>query len=218
MATLSCRRSTRLIFRAVVLLTLAACSASPRDKTFTTVSDWTLPTKLPTQAEKEAAEELLDMFREPCLERFPDDSAVESYAKEKNLTPMTEAEIRHLLGTDPGEGWIGQASSRKYLLTVEKPPYHTCAIRRLYTIPPTAVASLYYLDLVVWAAASRHGTMTQQPPKSMEMEGRPTHVYVYFLRDPDGMTREDFLLFVTDLSDGTYAIRLARQILRQPFR
>ncbi len=208
----------RLVLPLALLLTLATCSASPRGETFTVVSDWTPPAKLPTQAEKQAAGELLDMFREPCLERFPDDSAVESYAKEKNLTPMTEAEFRHLLGPDPGEGWIGQASSRKYLLTVEKPPYHTCAIRRQYTIPPTAVGSFYHLDLAVWAAASRHATVTEQPPKSMEMEGRPTQVYVYFLRDPDGTTREEFLLFVTDLSDGTYAIRLARQILIHPFR
>jgi hypothetical protein len=174
---------------------------------------WVPPPADATEADKKAAGELVGIFSGPCLGKFPDDNAVESYTKEKNLTPMTVAEIRHLLGPDPGMGWIGQASSTRYLLTIEKPPYHTCAIRKMFTSPPRAVRSYYFLALALWAVASKHGTVTEQPPQSLEIEGRPTQAYVYPLTDAGGTAREQFLLFVSDMSDGTYAIRLARQIL-----
>ena len=83
---------------------------------------WAPPPSEATDEDKKASGEMVGLFTGPCLAKFPDDAAVESYAASEKLAPMTEEQVRQLLGTDPGMGWIRQTDSGTYRLTIEKPP------------------------------------------------------------------------------------------------
>ena len=156
---------------------------------------------------------MVGLFTGPCLAKFPDDAAVESYAASEKLTPMTEEQVRQLLGTDPGMGWIRQTDSGTYRLTIEKPPYHACALRKTFDKAPKALKSYYFLMLSLWAAGSKPGDLTEQPAQSAEVGSLPTRVYLYLLTAPDGKAKEQFIALITDLPDGAHEVRLVRQIL-----
>jgi len=226
MAALSRRRLTYLVLPMAILLTLAACSTDPRKGTSLReglssslssasggrIIHWVVPPEDATEADKKAAEEAVSLFKIPCLEKFPDDDAVAGYAAEQTLAPMSEAEIHRLLGTDPGIGWTGQVPESHYLLTIEKPPYHTCAIRVVFAGPPKAVRSYFFLSIAVWATLLKNNILTEEPPQSTTMDGRPTQVYSYLLTDAEGRTPEHFYVFVTAAPDGRREVRLVRQI------
>ena len=164
-----------------------------------------------TDAEKIAAPHIIEDFSAPCIEAFPDDAAVEAFASEQKLAPMSESELRRLLGRDPGEGWIGKGQSGTYMLTIEKPPYHSCAIRVPFTGSPDVVLSQYSFVVSLWAA-TQHDNMASQPPMSVEIEGHPTVAYVYELTDLGGKPRGQFMLLVTSMLDSTSELRLVRQM------
>ena len=198
------------------LFVLAGCSSSPRSPRAESSQGQTIITLKPppanaTDAEKIAAPHIIEDFSAPCIEAFPDDAAVEAFASEQTLAPMSESELRRLLGRDPGEGWIGKGQSGTYILTIEKPPYHSCAIRVPFTGSPDVVVGQYSFVVSLWAA-TQHDNMASQPPMSVEIEGHPTVAYVYELTDLGGKPAGQFMLFVTSMLNGTYELRLVRQM------
>jgi hypothetical protein len=164
-----------------------------------------------TDAEKIAAAHIIEDFSAPCIESFPDDAAVDAFASEQKLAPMSESEVRRLLGRDPGKGWIGKGQSGTYMLTIEEPPYHTCAVRVPFTGSPDSVIAQYPFVVSLWAA-TEHDNMASQPPMSVEIDGHPTVAYVYELTDLGGKPVGQFMLLVTSMLNGTYELRLVRQM------
>jgi hypothetical protein len=210
----SCFHARGPLLALTMLLALAACSTAPKPQAS---SDHVVIAMKPppadvTEADKKAAGEIVGLFLGPCLGEFPRDAAVESYAKEKGLTPMTEAEIRAVLKQDPGEGWVGKVDSSPYELTLEKPPYHACAIRRRFTARPKAVPSYFFLAVALWSVPSKNTLAEQQPP-SLQADGMPTEAHSYLLKGPDGRNLEQFLVLMVTLPDGGYEVHLVRQIL-----
>jgi hypothetical protein len=217
---LSRRRLTRLVLSGALLLALAACGSAPRGGSSTAAAPaggkpiiaWAPPPEDATEADKKAAGELVGLFMGPCLDKFPDDGAVAAYAKAENLTPMTETEIRQLLGSDPGVGWVGKSSTGVYRLTVEEPPYHTCALRAIYAGPPKAIKSLFFLPIALWAV-TKNQALSEQPTQSQTVNGLPTLAYPFVLVDAGGKTVGQFAVIVTDIPDGSREARLVRQML-----
>jgi hypothetical protein len=180
----------RLGFAALVALsTASACAAEP------------------------AAAELVDMFTAVCLGRFPDDAAVREFATENRLGVMPAEMVHQLLGTDPGEGWIRNTALGRYLLTVEMPPYHTCAIRKRDRAALDFLANLSEV-LTVWAAKQRLASLKQQPVQTLRVGGvggSPSQVYEWDLDRGPGKQAETLLAIVTNEVSGV-SVRLARVI------
>jgi hypothetical protein len=55
---------------------------------------------------------------------------MEQQVTARDLEPLTAAELRGILLTDPGHGWSITGLGGKYSLTLELPPYHVCGVRR----------------------------------------------------------------------------------------
>jgi len=223
MIALPLRRRPRLVLAGLssaILLILAACSAGPRggatSATSTTegkhIIAWAPPPADTPEADQKAAGELVGIFTEPCIGRFPDDDAVSGYAQAAKLTPMTAAEVREILKSDPGVGWVGQSSGGPYKLTIEKPPYHTCAVREVFAGAPIAVKSSFSLLMALWAVGKNY-SFAEQPTQFVTVNGLPTTAYPFLLTDASGKTLEQLAVIVTDLSDGKHEVRLVRQIL-----
>jgi hypothetical protein len=156
------------------------------------------------------AVELVDMFAEVCLGRFPDDTAVRQFVTEKRLEVMPAELLHRLLGTDPGEGWLQNTARGQYLLTVEMPPYHTCAIRKTDTKPPDFLVPLS-LFLGVWAATLPEAKLKQSPVQTAQVGGIPSQVYLWELNHGPGKQVESLMAIVTT-GAGKTQVRLARAI------
>lgn len=79
--------------------------------------------------------EFVTLFSTYCLKQFPDDEALAEQAARDGHRPLTPAEVGSFLHVDPGVGWMIAAQETSYVLTVEVPPYHSCALRRYSDTP-----------------------------------------------------------------------------------
>jgi hypothetical protein len=164
----------------------------------------------PACAAAPAAVELVEIFARVCLEKFPDDTAVRQFAAEKQLAVMPDDRLHRLLGTDPGEGWIHNTARGQYLLTVEMPPYHTCAIRKGDSAAPDFLANFSEV-LAAWAAKQPLASLKQQPVQTTPVGGLLSQVYEWDLDRGPGNQAETLLAIVTNVT-GRVEVRLVRAI------
>src|SRR5438552_4244020 len=75
------------------------------------------------------SDEFVRLFSSYCLKTFPDDGALLKQAETDHLEPLSPAQIKTMLHKDSGIGWVVGGAQLQYVLTVEQPPFHTCALR-----------------------------------------------------------------------------------------
>jgi hypothetical protein len=164
----------------------------------------------PARAAAPVAVELVEIFARVCLEKFPDDAAVRQFAAEEQFAVMSDDRLHRLLGSDPGEGWIDHTASGQYLLTVEMPPYHSCAIRKGDSAAPDFLANLSEV-LATWASKQPSASLKQQPVQTTQVSGFPSQVYEWDLDRGPGNRAETLLAIVTNVTS-RIEVRLVRAI------
>ena len=164
----------------------------------------------PASADDPAVVHLLGMFAAICLERFPDDAAVQKFAADQKLEVMPEPRLRHMLGTDPGMGWLESTPRGQYVLTIELPPYHTCAIRKADTTPPDFLGPFGQM-LSGWAASQAGANLKQLPMQTPQIGGVPSPLYSWQLDRGPGKQVETLMAIVSKLPDRA-EVRLVRSI------
>jgi hypothetical protein len=164
----------------------------------------------PVRAADPAAVELVDMFAGVCLEKFPDDTAVRQFATDKGLAVIPDDRLRSMLGTDPGQGWLQNTARGQYVLTIEMPPYHTCAIRKTDSAAPDFLAPLSLL-LAAWAGTQPGASLKQLPPQTAQVGGFPAQVHQWVLDRGPGKQAETLMVIVTNATSRV-EVRLVRQI------
>jgi hypothetical protein len=164
----------------------------------------------PVRAADPAVAELVEMFVGVCLGRFPDDAAVRQFTTEKGLAVMPDERLHHLLGTDPGQGWIQNTARGQYVLTLEMPPYHTCAIRKGDSAAPDFLAT-FSEALATWAAKQPGASLKQQPVRTAQISGSPAQIYPWYLDRGPGKQAETLMAIVTNATSSV-EVRLARAI------
>jgi hypothetical protein len=70
------------------------------------------------------------LYDEVCLKSFPNEDAVAAAMTAKGAVALKPDEVRIYLKDDPGRGWSLADGPDKFVVTVEAPPYHACAVRR----------------------------------------------------------------------------------------
>jgi len=96
--------------------------------------------------------ELIRVFDDMCLNSFPDDGAVAAKAQAAGYAALTDAQVRVFLHSDPGRGWDVRVKDQVMALTIELPPFHSCAVRSM--LPTDAdVGWATAIPLGLWAAS-----------------------------------------------------------------
>jgi hypothetical protein len=162
-------------------------------------------------APSDAQAEFTELFAAFCLMKFPDFAAADFYAHAKGMKPMPQDRLRRILGKDPGTGWLYDSGYGTYAVTIENPPYHTCAIRKRFAKVPDIKTGFGTL-LKLWAATQHVGTVTELPPKEMEIDGHKSKAYLWELARAGSTDKENFLALVTPVPGQDPEIRLARML------
>ncbi|HEU4550645.1 MAG TPA: hypothetical protein VFS01_13175 [Rhizomicrobium sp.] len=165
--------------------------------------------------------EFVSLFSDYCLKQFPDDKALTERAAGEGHRPLSPAEVGAFLHVDPGVGWMIAGRETSYVLTVQVPPYHACALRRYSDTP---------LDGAPFIAAARSfAAMTGHklaPPlmRQRDIGGGIISSGIYFqeLDEKDKPLSEAFMFFTVrypavERADGApskpfWEVRFVRQI------
>jgi hypothetical protein len=166
----------------------------------------------PVRAAEPATAELLEVFAAACLAKFPDDTEVRKYAREKQFDVMADERLHQLLGTDPGEGWVQKGAHRQYLLTLELPPYHTCAIRAVNAKTPDLIPT-FSERIGSWTAGQAGVSLKGPSKQTASIGGIPSEVFVWGLDRGPGKSGET-LMAVVPSSPDVAEVRLVRGINR----
>ncbi len=107
-----------------------------------------------------AAADMATLYQHICLQAFPNDDEAEAVLQKLGAIPLDQAQVAAILHDDPGQGWALSTPTAHYAVTIEAPPFHTCAIRRMtrFGLP---TAQPYIAALRDYAAG--HGLLMAKP-------------------------------------------------------
>lgn len=176
---------------------------------------------------RDLSNEMATIFATFCIDRFPDDRALDTDAKAKKLAALTPDQVKRYLHDDPGHGWVIQGASGRYIMTVEAPPYHACAVRSM--TPAGLTDAQRYATEIKDYAAKKGGQLSTLPMQSSKTaDGIDLHAYVSPVAGPGVRGQESFMLilsnyhgkvpneFRADAKDGVgVEVRMVHQVVAQ---
>ncbi len=170
------------------------------------------------------SDEFVRLFSSYCLNKFPDDGALLSQAEADKLAPLSPAQVKTMLHQDSGIGWVVGGANAQYVLTVEQPPFHTCALRQLSDHPldgaPLMAAAKRFVEAgghkllppVGHARPMTQGMISNALIlQELDEKDEPLpQAYMYFVVSYPPVARAD-----GSMSKPFYEIRFVRQLYRQ---
>jgi hypothetical protein len=129
--------------------------------------------------------ELVDTFLDLCLNTFPDDNAVATKVKAAGHSPLSDQQVRQFLHDDPGRGWLINRGDTVLALTIELPPFHSCAVRTMVQTEPD-IAMVTALAAGSWGLSQVPvETLALTPPKTVPANGLVQTAYQFPMFGPD---------------------------------
>jgi hypothetical protein len=155
--------------------------------------------------------ELVDTFLDLCLNVFPDDDAVAAKAKAAGHAPLSDEQVRQFLHNDPGRGWVVRRDDMVLAVTIELPPFHSCAVRTMVEIEPD-------IAMVTALAAGGWGlkqvpveTLVPGPSQTLPGDGLAQTAYQFLMLGPDNRPVELVGAYLTRYSSKeAVEVRLVR--------
>src|SRR5262249_14206644 len=138
--------------------------------------------------------EMVTLFDEVCLKAFPNDAAVAQHLQARHAQQLTPTEVTIYLHEDPGAGWRLAGATAPFVITLEQPPFHTCAIRTL-TAQGGFPSLQPYIDLATRYEAGR--SASRQAPVTMNIGNVRTQAMQEDFRAADG-GHETLMVFSTE--------------------
>jgi hypothetical protein len=189
-----------------------AQSAGPTATTLSAVPVTETPSSVaPAKPWSQDIFDLVNVYLDACVSKFPDDQAVGRRMTELQATAMTQDQISQILKNDPGVGWIYDHNGRQYKITLEAPPYHACAVRSLYRDSPN-YRPIFEGSTQVWARDLRHTILQKQQPVTNSINGLTIVATSYIVPGQFEGQMEQLLTVETTYQNGTIEVRLVHQI------
>jgi hypothetical protein len=155
-----------------------------------------------------ARSQLMDVYQEYCLDRFPNRDRLIATIAERQFPPAPKADADRALKNRTGQAWVVAKPAGKFLLALWDTPQRGCAVTG--TAPDDASTRATF-DLIVTMYAGDHelGALGRPPVRPGQIDGTPATLQVIGA-DPGGQPREAFVNVAIAHPDGTEA-RLARE-------
>lgn len=152
-------------------------------------------------------------FADICLlNAFPDhDPRPGLLPAGATLTPLPPAEVRRYLRSDPGRGWTYRKDGGGYVVTIEDPPFHVCAVRAAYATLPDGYQPAFRSLVQAWAGAHGRDPVQVFPPRALQNGQLLVTVWSMTMRRQTGDGVETLLDLQSQAADGTIEVRLVRR-------
>jgi hypothetical protein len=142
-------------------------------------------------ADNAVRDRMIDLYDQVCLQAFPDDAAVAKAMSGLGATELTRDQVEIYLHDDPGRGWSFDSTGTTFIVTVEAPPYHACAVR--VTVDEPFADQGPYPDVISAFEKAHRGFQAMQP---MEMDIGDVHSRATGWQKVTGSGGESLFYFV----------------------
>lgn len=135
-------------------------TATVKAKDGSVVAQLPVPAPSGKPMEVKGMDETVANFFDICLDKFPDDQAAAAKLTTLGFQPLSNEQTAKILKQDPGRGWAKDIAGTAFVVTIELPPFHSCAVHaRLATEPDVGV--LMAMSVGLWASK-------QTPPEMLQ--------------------------------------------------
>jgi len=156
-----------------------------------------------------AAEEMMNLFNDICLARFPNEDAVGMAVAARKAVPLPAAASKAALLGRSGAAWAVPSGNGHYVLAVEMPPRH-CVV----TGPAAeddGVRTVFGMVVTSFAKGKEFGALAQPPVREGKVNGQDATIQI-IAAAPQGRPRQAFVNMSMANADGTTTLRLTREL------
>jgi hypothetical protein len=159
---------------------------------------------------QEAAQEMLMIYEEFCLERFPNGEAIQAGVTAHHLSPATAAQTSDALLGRAGSAWAVNTPKGHYLIGIEAPPSKGCAVTGQAS-DDDGIHAAFELSVEMYTQAHEFGMLQRPPRQTGHVGGRDATIQVIGAT-PSGRPRQAFVNMESHNPDGSAQLRLSREL------
>jgi hypothetical protein len=165
-----------------------------------------LPAQTPAQ---DAAQEMIQVYQEFCLVRFPDVQAIEQGAAAHRMTADDADKAAAMLLGRPGVAWRLTTPKGAYDVAIETGGRQGCAVAGAFA-DDAGIRASFDLLVSTYAGAHEMGALTRPPLQSGLVKGAPASLQIIGAM-PDGRPRQAFVNMATGAGP-VMQVRLTREL------
>jgi hypothetical protein len=158
---------------------------------------------------QDAAQEMLIIYEEFCLDRFPNPDAIQAGIAAHHLSPATAAQATGALLGRAGSAWAVSSPKGHYLIAVEAPPHKGCAVTG-QAADDEGIRAAFELSIETYTQAHEFGMLQRPPRQTGQVAGRDATVQILGATPPD-RPRQAFVNMESRNPDGSTQLRLSRE-------
>ena len=157
-----------------------------------------------------AAQDMLQMYEEFCLQRFPGEAAIQEGVAAHHLSVAGAAETSAALLGRAGHAWRAVTPNGTFFIAIEAAPHAGCAVSGPAG-DDAGIHAAFELAVRSYAQAHEFGMLTAPPLQNGKVAGQDASVQI-FGATPDGRPRQAFVNMQSVAKDGVAQLRLTREL------
>jgi hypothetical protein len=166
-----------------------------------------------TTPAQDAAQEMLIIYEEFCLDRFPNPEAIQAGVAAHHLSPATASQATDALLGRAGSAWVVVTPKFRHLIAIEAPPHKGCAITG-QAADDEGIRAAFELAVESFAQAHEFGMLQRPPRQTGQVAGRDATIQILGATPPD-RPRQAFVNMESHNPDGSSQLRLSREFAPQ---
>lgn len=150
------------------------------------------------------ARDMAELYQRVCLKAFPNRAAVAATLAASQAKKLDAAAAAAALQGDPGSGWQVTTAVAAYQITIEDPPFNSCAVTRM-TAEGLATAMPYIVAVQDYARSKSLLMGEAEPLQQRTAEGADVQVMASPLGDDPKKSPTELSMYVTTNYHGRYS-------------
>jgi hypothetical protein len=162
-----------------------------------------------TTPAQDAAQEMLLIYEEFCLQRFPNPEALQAGVTAHHLSRATAAQAIDALLGRAGSVWAVVTPKGHYSIAIEAPPHKGCAISGP-AADDEGIRGAFELAVESFTQAHEYGMLQRPKLQTGQVAGRDATIQILGAT-PTDLPRQAFVNMQSRNPDGSSQLRLSRE-------
>jgi hypothetical protein len=158
---------------------------------------------------QEAAQEMLTIYEEFCLERFPSPDAIQAGITAHHLNKASAQQGTDALLGRAGSAWAVVTPKGHYAIAIEAPPHKGCAITGS-AADDEGIRAAFELAVEMYSQAHEFGMLQRPPLQTGQVAGHPATIQIIGATAA-GRPRQAFVNMESHNADGSPQLRFSRE-------